>query len=76
MDKIQDGNSIRYYICHEHWGFYRSYIILVTRMKDSSNEGFKSDLIVKKKAKCEHDLQNPTSQGMQHGDGPNVLAHH
>jgi hypothetical protein len=25
MDKIQDGNcSIRYYICHEHWGFYRS----------------------------------------------------
>jgi hypothetical protein len=45
-------------------------------MKDSSNEGFKSDLIVKKKAECEHDMQNPTSQGMQHGDGPNVVAHH
>jgi hypothetical protein len=42
-------------------GSIEAYIILVTRMKDPSNEGFKSDLIVKKKAECEHDVQNPTS---------------
>jgi hypothetical protein len=57
-------------------GSIEAYIILVTRMKDPSNEGFKSDLIVKKKAECEHDVQNPKSQGMQHGDGPNIVAHH